>query len=122
MGSPPPVAGKNRDFLTTAIPIINNNNYCLGRRHETIQTETYLEELYVNPPVEDMCTQTDLFIERPVSPFYVPAKTGADVETQIYPGDVGFPNKHYIFSVTYTIISAVRLRHGSPTHPRGTSW
>lgn len=35
-----------------------------------------------------MCTQTDLFVERPVSPFYVPAKTGADVETQIYPGDV----------------------------------
>lgn len=35
-----------------------------------------------------MCTQTDLFLERPVSPFYVPAKTGADVETQIYPGDV----------------------------------
>ncbi|XP_076255056.1 radial spoke head protein 3 isoform X2 [Rhynchophorus ferrugineus] len=67
LGSPPPVA---------------------GRRHENIQTDNYLEELFVNPPVEDMCTQTDLFLERPVSPFYVPAKTGADVETQIYPGDL----------------------------------
>ncbi|CAG9768688.1 unnamed protein product [Ceutorhynchus assimilis] len=67
LGSPPPVA---------------------GRRHETIQTEVYLEELFVNPPVEDVCTQTDLFVERPISPFYVPAKTGADVETQIYPGDL----------------------------------
>ncbi|XP_050301408.1 radial spoke head protein 3 homolog [Anthonomus grandis grandis] len=67
LGSPPPVA---------------------GRRHENIQTETYLEELFVNPPVSDVCTQTDLFVERPVSPFYVPAKTGADVETQIYPGDL----------------------------------
>ncbi|XP_066144017.1 radial spoke head protein 3 homolog B isoform X3 [Euwallacea fornicatus] len=67
LGSPPPVP---------------------GRRHENIQTETYLEELYVNPPVAEMCTQTDLFVERPVSPFYVSAKTGADVETQIYPGDL----------------------------------
>nr|CAI5852046.1 unnamed protein product [Callosobruchus analis] len=59
-----------------------------GRRHERVQTEQYLEELFVNPPTRDMCTQTDLFVERPVSPFYVPAKTGADVATQIYPGDL----------------------------------
>ncbi|CAG9840899.1 unnamed protein product [Diabrotica balteata] len=59
-----------------------------GRRHERIQTENYLEEIFVNPPVSDVCTQTDLFLERPVSPFYVPAKTGADVDTQIYPGDL----------------------------------
>ncbi|KAJ8936156.1 hypothetical protein NQ314_012471, partial [Rhamnusium bicolor] len=67
LGSPPPVA---------------------GRKHERVQTENYLEELFVNPPVADMCTQTDLFVERPISPFYVPAKTGADAETQIYPGDL----------------------------------
>ncbi|CAH1973734.1 unnamed protein product [Acanthoscelides obtectus] len=59
-----------------------------GRQHERVQTEQYLEELFVNPPVRDVCTQTDLFVERPVSPFYVPAKTGADVATQIYPGDL----------------------------------
>lgn len=106
MGSPPPVAGKSPDFFPLNCII---NNTCLGRRHETIQTETYLEELYVNPPVEDMCTQTDLFVERPVSPFYVPAKTGADVETQIYPGDVGFSQYKVHFRVSYIIISAVRL-------------
>lgn len=64
-----------------------------GRRHEHIQTDQYLEELMNNPPMVDMCTQTDLFLDRPVSPFYVPAKTGADAETQIYPGDVSFSNK-----------------------------
>lgn len=59
-----------------------------GRKHERIQTENYLEEIFVHPPVAEICTQTDLFLERPVSPFYVPAKTGADASTQIYPGDV----------------------------------
>lgn len=59
-----------------------------GRKHERIQTENYLEEIFVTPPVSEMCTQTDLFLERPVSPFYIPAKTGADAATQIYPGDV----------------------------------
>ncbi|XP_037298992.1 trichohyalin [Manduca sexta] len=32
--------------------------------------------------------QTDLFVDRPATPVYVPAKTGADVATQIYPGDL----------------------------------
>ncbi|KAK5646117.1 hypothetical protein RI129_004581 [Pyrocoelia pectoralis] len=59
-----------------------------GRKHEPVQTELYLEEIWNNPPVNDIYTQTDLFLERPVSPFYVPAKTGADVATQIYPGDL----------------------------------
>ncbi|XP_031345318.1 radial spoke head protein 3 homolog isoform X2 [Photinus pyralis] len=59
-----------------------------GRKHEPVQTELYLEEIWSNPPVNDTWTQTDLFLERPISPFYVPAKTGADVATQIYPGDL----------------------------------
>lgn len=59
-----------------------------GRQHQHIQTEKYLEELFDQPPCEDMCTQTDLFIQRAVSPLYIPEKTGVDVETQIYPGDV----------------------------------
>lgn len=59
-----------------------------GRRHEPVQTDSYLEDIWNTPPVEDVCTQTDLFLDRPISPFYVPAKTGADAETQIYPGDV----------------------------------
>lgn len=36
----------------------------------------------------DVGVQTDLFVDRPATPVYVPAKTGADVATQIYPGDV----------------------------------
>ncbi|RVE40601.1 hypothetical protein evm_014749 [Chilo suppressalis] len=32
--------------------------------------------------------QTDLFADRPPTPLYVPAKTGADAGTQIYPGDL----------------------------------
>lgn len=76
-----------------------------GRKHERVQTENYLEEIFVHPPVAEICTQTDLFLERPVSPFYVPAKTGADASTQIYPGDVSnkkidkiFLNSHHIKS------------------------
>ncbi|XP_045480345.1 radial spoke head protein 3 homolog [Harmonia axyridis] len=59
-----------------------------GRRHEPVQTDQYLEEIFITPPVNEMCTQTELFLDRPVSPFYVPAKTGVDAETQIYPGDL----------------------------------
>ncbi|KAK9885623.1 hypothetical protein WA026_012388 [Henosepilachna vigintioctopunctata] len=59
-----------------------------GRKHEPVQTDQYLEEIFITPPVNEMCTQTELFLERPVSPFYVPAKTGVDAETQIYPGDL----------------------------------
>ncbi|KAJ9581107.1 hypothetical protein L9F63_023712, partial [Diploptera punctata] len=36
----------------------------------------------------DASCQTDLFLDRPESPAYVPAKVGLDVETQIYPGDL----------------------------------
>lgn len=90
-----------------------------GRRHETIQTDNYLEELMNNPPQSDMCTQTDLFLDRPVSPFYVPAKTGADVETQIYPGDVSnnTPNSnHHKFventaSITASILKTISLSY-----------
>ncbi|VVC95834.1 unnamed protein product [Leptidea sinapis] len=32
--------------------------------------------------------QTELFADRPATPVYVPAKTGADASTQIYPGDL----------------------------------
>lgn len=67
LGSPPPVR---------------------GRKHEPVQTELYLEELFEHPDTTDMTTQTDLFIDRPKSPFYYPAKTGIDASTQIYPGDV----------------------------------
>ncbi|XP_067002370.2 uncharacterized protein Rsph3 [Anabrus simplex] len=67
VGTPPPVA---------------------GRRHETAQTEKYLEELFDRPTESHIGVQTDLFLDRPESPLYVPAKTGVDAETQIYPGDL----------------------------------
>ncbi|XP_044743484.1 uncharacterized protein LOC123305746 isoform X2 [Chrysoperla carnea] len=59
-----------------------------GRKHEPVQTELYLEEIMDHPPVSDTTTQTDLFLERPKSPFYYPAKVGIDAATQIYPGDL----------------------------------
>ncbi|KAL8573509.1 Radial spoke head protein 3 [Nucella lapillus] len=59
-----------------------------GRRHVYVQTELYLEELSDFVEETDMDTQTDAFLDRPPSPLFVPAKTGLDVETQIYEGDL----------------------------------
>ncbi|CAB0000640.1 unnamed protein product [Nesidiocoris tenuis] len=67
MGTPPPVE---------------------GRKHEDIQTEEYLEELFVHPPTETVFTQTDYFTDRPPTPEFVPAKTGVDTSTQIQPGEL----------------------------------
>lgn len=38
----------------------------------------------------DVQTQTDAFLNRPATPLFIPAKTGADVATQIEEGDVSF--------------------------------
>ena len=46
----------------------------------------------------DVQTQTDAFLNRPATPLFIPAKTGADVATQIEEGDVSF------FSVSYLIL------------------
>ncbi|XP_063821176.1 radial spoke head protein 3 homolog B [Ostrinia nubilalis] len=59
-----------------------------GRRHHPIQTEYYLEELFDKGAEMEVGVQTDLFADRPATPVYVPAKTGADAHTQIYPGDL----------------------------------
>ncbi|XP_035789958.1 uncharacterized protein LOC118465651 [Anopheles albimanus] len=59
-----------------------------GRRHETVQTEKYLEELFLHPPELDAGCQTDLFLHRPPSPPYVPAKTGCDAATEILDGEL----------------------------------
>ncbi|KAF6205349.1 hypothetical protein GE061_019520 [Apolygus lucorum] len=67
MGTPPPVE---------------------GRKHEDIQTEEYLEDLFEHPPVETVFTQTDYYTDRPPTPEFVPAKTGVDISTQIYPGEL----------------------------------
>lgn len=54
-----------------------------GRKHENVQTEKYLEELFERPPEYDAQCQTDLFLHRPSTPPYIPAKTGVDVSTEI---------------------------------------
>lgn len=59
-----------------------------GRRHEPVQTERYLEELFDRPLETEAACQTDLFLDRPESPIYIPVKTGIDQDTQIWPGEV----------------------------------
>lgn len=59
-----------------------------GRKHEDVQTDQYLEELFARPPEYDAQCQTDLFLQRPPSPPYVPAKTGVDVATDIGLGEL----------------------------------
>ncbi|XP_063003369.1 radial spoke head protein 3 homolog B-like [Elgaria multicarinata webbii] len=59
-----------------------------GRRHVDVQTELYLEEL-ANRLIEvDVECQTDAFLDRPATPLFVPAKTGRDVATQIWEGEL----------------------------------
>lgn len=53
-----------------------------GRRHETIQTERYLEELLVKPTDYSVECQTDMYLyEIPNAP-YVSTKSGVDVATE----------------------------------------
>lgn len=59
-----------------------------GRKHIDVQTELYLEELSDRVEEADQECQTDAFLDRPPSPLFVPAKTGIDVATQIYEGDL----------------------------------
>nr|CAD7266108.1 unnamed protein product [Timema shepardi] len=59
-----------------------------GRRHEHVQTQHFLEEAIEKPPSVEVSCQTDLFLEKPATPRYVPCKTGIDECTQIYKGDL----------------------------------
>jgi len=59
-----------------------------GRKHIDVQTELYLEELSDRVEEADQECQTDAFLDRPPSPLFIPAKTGLDVATQIYEGDL----------------------------------
>ena len=59
-----------------------------GRQHVDVQTELYLEELSDRIEEADVECQTDAFLERPLSPMFIPAKTGIDCETQILEGEV----------------------------------
>lgn len=59
-----------------------------GRKHIDVQTEQYLEELTDRPVEVDVVTQTDAFMDQLPAPMFIPMKTGVDVETQIYEGDL----------------------------------
>lgn len=59
-----------------------------GRSHMNMQTENFLEELTDKPIDVDAETQTQAFMDRPVSPLFVASKTGRDVNTQIEIGDL----------------------------------
>ena len=60
----------------------------LGRKHIDVQTDLYLEELSDKVPEAIAMTQTDAFINRAPSPLYIPQKSGLDVATQIYDGEL----------------------------------
>ncbi|KAJ3304523.1 Radial spoke head protein 3 [Kappamyces sp. JEL0829] len=59
-----------------------------GRKHIDVQTDLYLEELSDKVPEAIAMTQTDAFINRAPSPLYIPQKSGQDVATQIYDGEL----------------------------------
>lgn len=59
-----------------------------GRKHIDVQTENYLEELTDKVIEHDVDTQTDAFMDRPPSPIFIPMKTGVDIATQIYEGEL----------------------------------
>ncbi|KAJ1565977.1 Radial spoke head protein 3 [Nowakowskiella sp. JEL0078] len=59
-----------------------------GRRHIDVQTDLYLEELSDKVPEAYAATQTDAFLDRAPSPLYIPQKSGVDVATQVYEGEL----------------------------------
>nr|CCC52620.1 putative radial spoke protein 3, fragment [Trypanosoma vivax Y486] len=60
----------------------------LGRQHIEVQTEQFLEELKDEVEVVQQETQTDPLLDRPITPPYVPVKSGRDAESQINEGDL----------------------------------
>ncbi|XP_075233393.1 radial spoke head protein 3 isoform X2 [Lycorma delicatula] len=59
-----------------------------GRKHEDVQTEVFLEELFDYPKEDSVAVQTEPFFDRPGTPLFIPCKVGIDVATQIEPGDL----------------------------------
>lgn len=60
-----------------------------GRRHETIQTDKYLEELLIKPIESDAQCQTDLFLHRPPTPPHVISSIkSVNAETQVLDGEL----------------------------------
>jgi len=59
-----------------------------GRLHAEIQTDPYLEEIYVTKKEQEFGTQTDPFLDRPSTPLFVPKLSGKSMATQIEDGDL----------------------------------
>jgi hypothetical protein len=59
-----------------------------GRKHIDVQTDLYLEELSDKVPEAIAATQTDAFLNRAPSPLFIPQKSGIDVATQVYEGEL----------------------------------
>ncbi|XP_043244858.1 uncharacterized protein LOC122393170 isoform X2 [Amphibalanus amphitrite] len=74
--------GRRRDERVRTPPAV------AGRKHYRVQTEPYLEEIRDRRVEADRAVQTDPLLDRPSTPLFVPSKTGADVATQIYEGDL----------------------------------
>ena len=83
-----------------------------GREHRRVQTELYLEELEDHVEEAEVECQTDLFLDRPPTPYFTPQKTGWDKETQVYEGDVSYTVKRnrfnsQLFLIWFTVIHRV---------------
>ncbi|XP_072481797.1 radial spoke head protein 3 homolog [Notamacropus eugenii] len=59
-----------------------------GRKHVGVQTELYLEVLADRMIEVDKACQTEAFLDKPPTPFFIPAKIGQDAATQILDGEL----------------------------------
>lgn len=59
-----------------------------GRTNVDVQTELYLEELSDRVEEVSVECQTDMFLDKPATPLFIPAKTGRDAATQIEEGEL----------------------------------
>jgi len=59
-----------------------------GRKHMTVQTSRYLEEIHVTPQECDVSLQTDPMLDYPSEPLFIPQPSGPSVATQIEAGDL----------------------------------
>lgn len=59
-----------------------------GRTNIDVQTEVYLEELSDRIEEVSVECQTDMFLDKPATPLFIPAKSGRDVATQIEEGEL----------------------------------
>lgn len=79
---------RNQYVLRKKRGVIGSPPPVKGRRHETVQTERYLEEILTRPIERSAECQTDLYLNLvPEAPF-IPTKNGIDASTHIEEGDL----------------------------------